>query len=87
MENNDKTLLQYQKENKELNRKIEKFTSMSYEDKLEEVRSKIGGGTDFDLLNMIEEDNIPESMLIQKELKIIIEEMEKKQKSNQVKAY
>ena len=80
MENNDKTLLQYQKENKELNRKIEKFTSMSYEDKLEEVKSKIGGGTDFDLLNMIEEDNIPESMLIQKELKIIIEEMEKKAK-------
>ena len=80
MENNDRTLLQYQKQNEELNRKIEKFTSMSYEDKLEEVRSKIGGGTDFDLLNMIEEDNIPESMLIQKELKIIIEEMEKKAK-------
>ena len=34
MEFEDKTLSQYQKQNEELNRKIEKFTSMSYEEKI-----------------------------------------------------
>ena len=81
MEFEDKTLSQYQKQNEELNRKIEKFTSMSYEEKLKTVESKIGSSKGISIYEMVKNDQMPEFMLAQKELKIMIEEMEKNSES------
>ena len=81
MEFEDKTLSQYQKQNEELNRKIEKFTSMSYEEKLKTVESKFGANKGITINDMVKNDQMSEFMLAQKELKIMIEEMEKNSES------
>lgn len=81
MEFEDNTLSQYQNQNEELNRKIDKFMSMSYEEKLKTVESRFGGGKDIDIFDIVKNDQMSEFMLAQKELKIMIEEMEKKSES------
>ena len=77
MEFEDNTLSQYQNQNEELNREIDKFMSMSYEEKLKTVESRFGGGKDIDIFDIVKNDQMSEFMLAQKELKIMIEEMEK----------
>ena len=74
MEFEDNTLSQYQNQNEELNRKIDKFMSMSYEEKLKTVESRFGGGKDIDIFDIVKNDQMSEFMLAQKELKIMIEE-------------
>ena len=81
MEFEDNTLSQYQNQNEELNREIDKFMSMSYEEKLKTVESRFGGGKDIDIFDIVKNDQMSEFMLAQKELKIMIEEMEKKTES------
>lgn len=75
------TLSQYQNQNEELNREIDKFMSMSYEEKLKTIESRFGGGKDNDIFDIVKNDQMSEFMLAQKELKIMIEEMEKKSES------
>ena len=87
MEFEDKALSQYQNQNEELNRKIDKFMSMSYEEKLKTVESKFGSNKGININDMVKNDKMSEFMLAQKELKIMIEEMEKNSETFKGQSY